>query len=39
MDIKELGYYKIVCEQKSIKKAANYLYLTQQVLCKIIKLL
>lgn len=37
MDIKELGYYKIVCEQKSITKAAHYLYMTQQGLSKIIK--
>lgn len=37
MDIKELGYYKIVCEQKSITKTAHYLYMTQQGLSKIIK--
>lgn len=37
MDIKELGYFKIVCEQKSITRAAHYLYMTQQGLSKIIK--
>lgn len=37
MDIKDLKYFKIVCEQKSITKAAQYLYMTQQGLSKIIK--
>lgn len=37
MDINELRYFRIVCEQKSITKAAQYLYMTQQGLSKIIK--
>ena len=30
MNIKDLEYYKVVCEQKSITKAAHALYLTPQ---------
>ena len=37
MNIKDLEYYKVVCEQKSITKAAHALYLTPQGLSKIIK--
>ncbi|MDD3219136.1 MAG: LysR family transcriptional regulator [Lachnospiraceae bacterium] len=37
MDTKDLEYFRIVCEQKSITKAAHYLYMTQQGLSKIIK--
>ena len=37
MNIKDLEYYKVVCEQKSITKAAHILYLTPQGLSKIIK--
>ena len=37
MNIKDLEYYKVVCEQKSITKAAHTLYLTPQGLSKIIK--
>ena len=37
MDTKDLEYFKTVCEQKSISKAARYLYITQQGLSKIIK--
>lgn len=37
MNIRELEYYKMVCEQKSITKAAHALYMTPQGLSKIIK--
>ncbi len=37
MDIKELAYFKTVCEQKSITKAARHLYISQQGLSKTIK--
>ena len=37
MDLKELEYFKIVCEQKSITKAAHALYMTPQGLSRIIK--
>lgn len=37
MDIQELAYFRIVCEQKSITRAARYLYMSQQGLSKIIK--
>lgn len=37
IDLKELEYFKIVCEQKSITKAARYLYMSQQGLSKVIK--
>lgn len=37
LDIRELEYFRIVCEQKSITKAAHYLYMSQQGLSKIIK--
>ena len=35
MDLKELEYFKIVCEQKSITKAAHALYMTPQGLSRI----
>ncbi len=37
MDLKELEYFKMVCEQKSITKAAHALYMTPQGLSRIIK--
>lgn len=37
MDLKDLEYFKAVCEQKSITKAAHSLYMTPQGLSKIIK--
>lgn len=37
MNIKDLEYFKIVCQQKSITKAANYLYMTPQGLSRIMK--
>lgn len=37
MNIRELEYYKMVCQQKSITKAAHTLYMTPQGLSKIIK--
>lgn len=37
MDLKDLEYFKTVCEQKSITKAAHSLYMTPQGLSKIIK--
>lgn len=37
MNIRELEYYKMVCQQKSITKAAHALYMTPQGLSKIIK--
>lgn len=37
MDIRDLEAFKIVCEQKSITKAAHYLYMSQQGLSKTIK--
>lgn len=37
MNIRELEYFKMVCEQKSITKAAHALYMTPQGLSKIIK--
>ena len=37
MEIKELEYFKVVCEQKSITRAAKYLYISQQGLSKLIK--
>ncbi|MDD3339281.1 MAG: LysR family transcriptional regulator [Lachnospiraceae bacterium] len=37
MEIKDLEYFRVVCEQKSITKAASYLYISQQGLSKIIK--
>ena len=37
MDLKELEYFKRVCEQKSITKAAHALYMTPQGLSRIIK--
>lgn len=37
MNTKDLEYFKVVCEQKSITKAAHALYLTPQGLSKIIK--
>ena len=37
MNIKELQYFKVVCEQKSITKAASVLYMTPQGLSKVMK--
>lgn len=37
MNIKDLEYYKVVCDQKSITRAAHILYLTPQGLSKIMK--
>ena len=37
MDLKDLEYFKAVCEQKSITKAAHSLYMTPQGLSKLIK--
>ncbi len=37
MDIKELQYFKTVCEQKSITQAAYSLYMTPQGLSKVMK--
>lgn len=37
MDLNELEYFKMVCEQKSISKAAHALYMTPQGLRRIIK--
>ena len=37
MNIKELEYFKTVCQHKSITKAAHALYMTPQGLSKIIK--
>lgn len=37
MDIKELQYFKAVCEQKSITRAAHALYMTPQGLSKVMK--
>ena len=37
MDLKDLEYFKAVCEQTSITKAAHSLYMTPQGLSKIIK--
>lgn len=37
MNLKELEYFKIICEQKSITKAAHSLYMTPQGLSKIVK--
>lgn len=37
MELKDLEYFKAVCEQKSITKAAHSLYMTPQGLSKIIK--
>lgn len=37
MDLKDLEYFKTVCEQKSITKAAHSLYMTPQGLSKLIK--
>ncbi len=37
MDIKELQYFKAVCEQKSITQAAYSLYMTPQGLSKVMK--
>lgn len=37
MNIRELEYYKMVCQQKSITKAAHALYMMPQGLSKIIK--
>ena len=34
MNIRELEYYKMVCQQKSITKAAHALYMTPQGLSK-----
>lgn len=37
MDLKDLEYFKAVCEQKSITKAAHSMYMTPQGLSKIVK--
>lgn len=37
MNLKELEYFKTICEQKSITKAAHSLYMTPQGLSKIVK--
>lgn len=37
MDLKDLEYFKTICEQKSITKAAHSLYMTPQGLSKIVK--
>lgn len=37
MDVKDLQYFKVVCQRKSITQAAHSLYLTPQGLSKIIK--
>ena len=37
MNLKDLEYFKIICQQKSITKAAHSLYLTPQGLSKIVK--
>lgn len=37
MNLKELEYFKTICEQKSITKAAHSLYMTPQGLSKMIK--
>ena len=34
LDIKEFEYFKVVCEQKSITRAAGYLYMNQQTMYK-----
>lgn len=37
MDLKDLEYFKTICEQKSITKVAHSLYMTPQGLSKIVK--
>ena len=37
MNIKDLEYFRIVCQQKSITKAAHLLYMTPQGLSRIMK--
>lgn len=37
MDIRELEYFKVVCDLKSITKAAHSLYMSQQGLSKVIR--
>lgn len=37
MNVKDLEFYQLVCEQKSITKAARLLYMTPQGLSKIMK--
>lgn len=37
MDIRELEYFRIICDQKSITKAARILYMSQQGLSKVVK--
>ena len=34
MDLKELEYFKIVCEQKSITKAAHALYMPENMILR-----
>ena len=38
MDIKELQYFKTVCEQKSITQATYSLYMTPQGMSKVMKI-
>jgi len=37
MDIRELEYFKVICDQKSITKAAHILYMSQQGLSRVVK--